>query len=453
MVICSCKKKEEVNTSVPVLTTNVVVEITDISATCGGNIISGGGSAITEYGVCWTSSGTSPTINDQKSTDGSGTGSFTSTITGLLQGVTYYVRAYATNSHGTGYGNVQYFTTVGFPKVVTSAVINITDTTATCGGNITSDGGLAITERGVCWNSYGTSPTIYDHKSIDGSGTGIYTSTITGILQGVTYYVRAYATNSLGTSYGDVQNFISIGVPKLVTSADFANVAGNSATGSGSITSDGGSPVIGKGLCWSISPNPTLANSFSTDLSAHLTNLVPNTVYYVKAYAKNIKGTGYGNQVTFNSGYMYGFSYAGGLVFYNDGNGHGMVCAPTDQSSGAKWGCPGLFFGSGSVNIGAGLTNTNGIVLWCTTPNIAARICSDLSLNSYNDWYLPSDGELGTMDNNLNQQGLGGFVNTWYWSSSFEAGYDNAYARNIGNNGVGSLSRNDSYHVRAARNF
>ncbi len=95
---------------VPTLTTASVSDITEIEAQCGGNITSDGGEVITARGVCW-STGSTPTITDNITSDGTGTGSFTSSINGLITNTHYYVRSYATNSVGTGYGSIRSFTT------------------------------------------------------------------------------------------------------------------------------------------------------------------------------------------------------------------------------------------------------------------------------------------------------------------------------------------------------
>jgi len=92
------------------------------------------------------------------------------------------------------------------PVLTTTAVTNITATTAVSGGNITSDGGSAVTARGVCWGT-NTTPTIADNRTTDGTGTGSYVSIITGLTANTTYYVRAYATNSVGTGYGSIRTF------------------------------------------------------------------------------------------------------------------------------------------------------------------------------------------------------------------------------------------------------
>lgn len=106
------------NDSVPVLTTTVVSDLKETTVQCGGNITSQGGASVTARGVCW-SYGQMPTVDDDKTTDGSGTGSFVSTITGLVGRSLYYVRAYATNSEGTGYGSVLSFRTTDSTSSVT----------------------------------------------------------------------------------------------------------------------------------------------------------------------------------------------------------------------------------------------------------------------------------------------------------------------------------------------
>jgi len=155
-----CKKDKDM----PTLTTTAVTAITTTAASSGGNITDDGGAEVTARGICWgTTSG--PTTTGSKTSDGTGIGSFTSSITGLTPNTKYYVRAYATNSEGTAYGNEVDFTTnpiIG-ATVTTTAPTTLTSTTANPGGNITADGGAPVTERGIVW-ALTANPTTSDNK-------------------------------------------------------------------------------------------------------------------------------------------------------------------------------------------------------------------------------------------------------------------------------------------------
>ncbi len=190
------------------ITTDAASSIRGSTATSGGNITSDGGASVTARGVCWSESA-NPTIMDSKTTDGTGTGTFASSITGLTPLTEYFARAYATNNAGTAYGNEILFTTTSAiaPTMSTAEVTIISPTSSASGGSITDDGGAEVTARGVCWSET-TNPTIaLETKTEDGAGAGAFISTMTGLTQGTTYYVRAYATNVAGTSYGNELNF------------------------------------------------------------------------------------------------------------------------------------------------------------------------------------------------------------------------------------------------------
>jgi hypothetical protein len=198
--------------ALPTVTTTAISSITQTTASSGGNVTSDGGSAVTARGVCWSTS-SNPTTSNSKTTDGSGTGSFTSSITGLNPLTTYYVRAYATSNAGTSYGSERSFTTTAAiaPSLTTTAISSIYNTTASGGGNISSDGGSAVTSRGVCWST-SSNPTTSNSKTTDGSGSGSFTSSLTGLTRNTTYYVRAYATNGVGTAYGNEVSFTTANV-------------------------------------------------------------------------------------------------------------------------------------------------------------------------------------------------------------------------------------------------
>lgn len=213
----------------PVLATVPATNTTANAALSGGVIASDQGYAITQRGVVWSTT-PNPTIANSKTIDGAGTGSFISSLTGLTANTTYYVKAYATNSQGTAYGNQIVVTTLAaanLPVLTTSAITNNSAPSARSGGIITADGGSPVIDRGVVW-SVSPNPEVSGTRTThDGTGIGSFTSQITPTLPGTTYYVRAYARNSNGISYGNQITFVaSVGAvdnsPALMT----ANING-----------------------------------------------------------------------------------------------------------------------------------------------------------------------------------------------------------------------------------
>lgn len=194
------------------------------------------------------------------------------------------------------------------PSITTAQVNNTTATTAACGGSITTDGGAPVSARGVCWST-SQDPTVVDNKTNDGTGTGSYTSNIIDLTPNSTYYVRAYATNSVGTTYGTVQTFKTLDGIAVLTTKTISNITQTTASGGGNITIDGGAPVTARGLVWSTDQTPTVDNNTgkTTDdkgigiFTSILPNLTPNTTYYVRAYATNSVGTIYGNELFFKT--------------------------------------------------------------------------------------------------------------------------------------------------------
>ena len=293
----------ETQAQLPNVTTNMASNITTNTATCGGTVISDGGASVTARGVCWSTS-PNPTLDDNYTLDGSGTGAFTSSITGLAAHTMYYVRAYATNSAGTAYGTQwNFMTSADFPSVTTLSVSNETATTAISGGIITSDGGASVTARGVCWST-SQNPTLNDSHTSDGSGTGSFTSNITDLSGSTTYYVRAYATNSTGTAYGNEVSFTTL-PPQLstISTSAITDINLHTAISGGCISFDGGATVTARGVCWSTSHNPTINDNHTSNGSdtgsfiSCVVGLHAGTTYYVRAYATNSVGTAYGNEV------------------------------------------------------------------------------------------------------------------------------------------------------------
>jgi hypothetical protein len=147
-----------------------------------------------------------------------------------------------------------------------------------------------------------------------------------------------------------------------------------------------------------------------------------------------------------------GMTAFGGIVFYLDGNGGGLVCAESDQSTGAQWGCDGTSIGGTGTGIGTGAANTTAIIAGCSETGIAARICNDLVLNGYSDWFLPSKDELNLMYQNLKLAGIGGFADYYYWSSS-EGSSNDAWVQDFANGNQLISDKDVSIRVRAVRAF
>jgi len=157
--------------------------------------------------VCWSTEG-EPTLEGDHATATATTGVFTVSLTELTPNTTYYVRAYATNEAGTGYGDVLTFTTeeeivITLPTVTTSEVTDITTTTATVGGAITDAGNGTISESGICYKTGNEDWTCVTIASTSNN----FTLTLTDLTPNATYTVRAYATNEEGTGYGEEVSF------------------------------------------------------------------------------------------------------------------------------------------------------------------------------------------------------------------------------------------------------
>ncbi|MBO4231759.1 MAG: fibrobacter succinogenes major paralogous domain-containing protein, partial [Bacteroidales bacterium] len=187
--------------TLPAVTLGAITGLTGTSAIGTWTVTNGGGTNFVISGLCWDTL-PNPTLANNFTSDGLGLYTFNTILPNLQSGTTYYVRAYAANNDTITYGTVVNFTTLNYATVTTDAASNIRDNSAISGGNVTSDGGTAVTAYGVCWNLTGT-PTLADYHTIDGSGTGVFTSSLTNLLAGTTYHVRAYATNSAGTAYGN----------------------------------------------------------------------------------------------------------------------------------------------------------------------------------------------------------------------------------------------------------
>ena len=389
--------------------------------------------------------------------------------------------------------------------ITTTSISNKTASSATSGGNITNDGGSAITARGVCWNT-SPNPTTANSKTSDGTGTGSFTSSITGLTENTTYFVRAYAVNSQGTVYGNEVSFITSQTLALATVTTTAVTTFNATTAvlGGNVTSDGNATVTERGVVYATTQNPTIANTKVTIgtgtgiFSNTVSGLTANTTYYVRSYAINSQGTAYGAQESFTTtstsaqtvtdidGNVYQTVTIGTQVWlaenlkttkYNDGT------SIPNEMNGTTW---------------AGLTN--GAYCWNNNDENYKNIYGVL-YNWYAvktgklcpaGWHMPKDAEWTTLTNYLGGESVAGdkmkTISGWYsngketntsefsalpggargssgtfwgigyhglWWSSTEYSLSNAWHRHLGSNlshiDRGNSDEKEGYSVRCVR--
>jgi len=200
---------------VPTLTTSATSSITSTTATGNGNVTGDGGDpgGISEKGFL-VSTLIDPEIGDAgvirfiHAT--TALGAFTFAMTGLTPGTAYFVRPYAENQTGFGYGTSDSFTTTSVaPSVTTNQVSEIGESSATGNGVVDSDGGETITERGIVLNT-SPNPDLTDTKFAVAGQEGAFTAELSGLLASTTYHVRAFATNSVGTTFGANISFVTV---------------------------------------------------------------------------------------------------------------------------------------------------------------------------------------------------------------------------------------------------
>ena len=284
------------------------IEIGGTTATIQAELLTDGGASIEKLGICYNMSG-EPTINDSIVLSSENKiGIFQCTIDNLSSATTYYVRAFATNANGTVYSEqISFKTEATIATITTTQATNISYTSATIGGNVTNDGGASVTERGICYST-SANPTTANTKVANGTGTGSFTCNLTDLQDGTTYYVRAYAVNSIGTAYGDEVSFTTntTTIP-TITTAQATNISYTSARVGGHIIDNGGIAVTESGVVYSTNQSPTTEDSKVVigigggKFTCSLSDLQDGTTYYVRAYATNAKGTAYGEEVSFTT--------------------------------------------------------------------------------------------------------------------------------------------------------
>ncbi|MFN6388587.1 MAG: beta strand repeat-containing protein, partial [Bacteroidota bacterium] len=463
--------------------TATATSVTGSTATSGGTITSDGGSAVTARGLVW---GISTGASTFSVTTGSGTGTYTNSLTDLAPATLYYIRAYATNSIGTTYGSESSFTSLAVVATIsaTASATSITAITATSGGTITADGGATVTARGVVWDTSIDPIVSLLTKTTNATGTGTYTSSITGLTPATVYYYRAYATNSLGTVYGPQAAFTTNAIAPSLTTTAANSITKYAASAGGTITSNGGTPITASGICWSTTATPTISDSKTTDgttsgtYTSTLISLTAGTTYYVRAYATNAIGTSYGIAQSFKTLSpsttlnIVGDAYGGGIIAYiyqsgdpgySSVNTPVLISATSDQTSGGRvnWSNTGnlskevYLSGADYEKLGAGSSNTDAIISsYGNEGTYAAKTARDYRGGAYTDWYLPSKNELNKLY--LNKLVIGSFItnNTHpvsvYWTST-EANSSVANGQNFGTGSYLPDSKAWTFQVRAVR--
>jgi len=295
------------------LTTTAITTFAATTATAGGNISADNGLTVLSRGVCYGITQNPTTANNIViANPAGGIGSYSCNLTGLTRATTYYVRAYATNSAVTTYGLQQSFTTLALvPTLTTAAATSVTAASAISGGNVTDDGGSPISERGICFGTTTTPTILANSKVVDPlTTTGSFVSNLTGLLSGTAYYVRSYAINSLGTSYGAAISFMTL--PTITSTTAATSITATSASTGGVLA-----PfqtlynVYYYGVAYSTTSNAVTPTKVQTGtyppitgltFVQSLTGLTSSTLYYIRAYATTNGGiTVYGPELSFTT--------------------------------------------------------------------------------------------------------------------------------------------------------
>lgn len=290
------------NNGIPIVWTGEVSNIHSKTVDAGGQLISDGGERLSEYGICY-SEDPEPDINNLVSY-GRGEANYVIELDGLVPFTKYYFRAFAKNKFETSYGKVKEFVTTGPPTVKTGTPGRITVSSIEMSIEVVEDGGHEVTDAGICYSML-RNPTFDTNVSSFGKGTGKFDDVVENLDPGTNYYLRAYAMNSEGVSYGDeILLFTKKGIAE-VASAGASDIDYSSVTIKGNVTDDGGLDVIERGVVWDTMPRPTVNNNYAVvegDVGEYIytiTGLEAGKKYYARAYTRNERGYVYAEPVEF----------------------------------------------------------------------------------------------------------------------------------------------------------
>ena len=297
-----------VSPSLPTLLTNQPIANSTTSLFCTATIQDDGGSQIIERGFCYSTSPL-PNLSNQYIVSSSLNSDFSGIINNLQSNTTYYIRAFCTNNIGIGYGNelIINSNSIFLPEISTIPFNKLSYTSVTSGGIIQSNIlNLLISSKGVCW-SLSPNPTVANFILTTVSNTSAdFNLNVSNLQPNTDYYLRAYYQSNNNYIYGNeiVFRTLALTIP-TVTTLDVSLISSTIANLGGLITDNGGSNIIAKGICWSLSENPSLADSLiigsgtAMNFFVNLPNLSSETIYFVRAFATNSNGISYGNQVSF----------------------------------------------------------------------------------------------------------------------------------------------------------